>query len=102
MHIIITPRLTLRPPLDIDADDLAELTSAPESVLAGARHVIVRERVIGWVDAAGAITLGARWKALGLEREIAAALLRDVMTPPPIIPQMQAARPSGRLSAMAG
>jgi hypothetical protein len=77
MTILITPRLTLRPPIDWDLDDIADITgsrTAAARELAAARFIILRERAIGWVDARGRVTFGARWRSEGYGAEVLAAI----------------------------
>jgi hypothetical protein len=71
-NILITPRLTLRPPIAWDADDLADITGSHAravAIIATASHVILRERVIGWVLPGGTVLVGQRFRGRSYGRE---------------------------------
>jgi hypothetical protein len=76
MDIHITPRLTLRPPIEWDIDDIADIAGpdAAEAVLARATHVLVRERVIGWVEPGHRAVISPAFIDSGFEAEALAAL----------------------------
>ncbi|MCU0832176.1 MAG: hypothetical protein MUC58_11820 [Rhizobiaceae bacterium] len=76
IDIIITPRLTLRPPIDWDIDDIADIAGAEAAggVLARATHVLVRERVIGWVEPGRHPVIAPGLAGNGFEDEALAAL----------------------------
>jgi hypothetical protein len=77
MDILITPRLTLRPPIDWDMDDIADITgdaARAARILASACFIIMRERAIGWVDAHGRVTLHGARAGHGYEAEALAAV----------------------------
>lgn len=108
MRILVTSRLTLRPPLDVDADmlgqlfgeaDIAEAFAATPAAPDAARFVaeamaaarsgeatvltLHRQRLAGLVrigHASGALdfALGRDWRGRGLMREALAAVLADL------------------------
>lgn len=85
MDILITPRLTLRPPIDWDIDDIAAFTgddALAARIVASARFIIMRERAIGWVDADGSAGVDPALAGRGYEAEALSALRRDDLAAP--------------------